>query len=70
MRKNERVFVEVELDEEIIGSVALRLREGGAIGGENGEKIGERVIHFSCTVDGTDEGEAKVGGCFTVIEVR
>lgn len=70
--EGEGVFVAVELEEEIIGTVALVLGEGRGVigGGEDGEEVRDWAIHEAGTVDGAAEEVAEIGGCgFAMVKV-
>lgn len=66
-REREGIVVAVELEEEVEGAVALRLREG--VVGEDGEEVGERRVEEARAADAAAEAEAEVGGGFAVVEV-
>jgi len=68
-REHEGILLAVELEEEVIGAVALSLGERRPVGGEDGEETGERRVEVARAEDGEEEAETEVGGGFAVIEV-
>jgi len=69
--ERERILLAVELEEEVVGVVALRLRERRQrrVGGEDGEEVRERCVEIAGAVNAAAEAEAEVGGGFAVVEV-
>lgn len=67
--EREGILLAVELEEEVIGAVALGLGERRPVGGEDGEETGERLVEVARAEDGEEEAETEVGGGFAVVEV-
>lgn len=67
--EGEGVVLGVELEEEIVGGVALGLGERRRRVEDDGEEVEEGRVEAAREGDGVVEAEAEVGGGFAVLEV-